>query len=85
MIKLNIEVGCLKNIKMIRVINDYTQLKVQMETGIPQSIISKYETGELTPTTDNLINLAKYYNTSLDFLMDLTDEKKPYAPKSDKQ
>ena len=56
-----------------------------METGIPQSIISKYETGELTPTTDNLIILAKYYNTSLDFLMDLTDEKKPYAPKSDKQ
>ncbi len=74
----------MKNIKMIRVINDYTQLKVQMETGIPQSIISKYETGELTPTTDNLIILAKYYNTSLDFLMDLTDEKKPYAPKSDK-
>ena len=85
MIKLNIEVGHLKNIKMIRVINDYTQLKVQMETGIPQSIISKYETGELTPTTDNLIILARFYNTSLDFLMDLTDEQKPYAPKSGKQ
>lgn len=68
----------MKNIKLIRVINDYTQLKVQMETGIPQSMISKYETGELMPTAENLIILAKFYNTSLDFLMDLTDEQKPY-------
>ena len=71
----------MKNIKLIRVINDYTQLKVQMETGIPQSIISKYETGELMPTAENLIILAKFYNTSVDFLMDLTDEKKPYPTK----
>ncbi|MBQ2973162.1 MAG: helix-turn-helix transcriptional regulator [Clostridia bacterium] len=71
----------MKNIKLIRVINDYTQIKVQMETGIPQSMISKYETGELMPTTENLIILAKFYNTSLDFLMDLTDEQKPYSSK----
>ena len=71
----------MKNIKLIRVINDYTQLKVQMETGIPQSMISKYETGELMPTAENLVILAKFYNTSLDFLMDLTDEQKPYPPK----
>ncbi len=72
----------MKNIKLIRVINDYTQLKVQMETGIPQSMISKYETGELMPTSENLIILANFYNTSLDFLMDLTDEQKPYPPKN---
>lgn len=72
----------MKNIKLIRVINDYTQIKVQMDTGIPQSMISKYETGELMPTTENLIILAKYYNTSLDYLMDLTDEQKPYPNKT---
>lgn len=71
----------MKNIKLIRVINDYTQLKVQMETGIPQSMISKYETGELMPTAENLVILARFYNTSLDFLMDITDEQKPYPPK----
>ncbi len=71
----------MKNIKLIRVINDYTQIKVQMETGIPQSIISKYETGELLPTTENLMILANFYNTSLDYLLDLTDEKAPYPPK----
>ena len=71
----------MKNIKLIRVIKDYTQLKVQMDTGISQSTLSKYETGETIPTTDNLILLAQYYKTSLDFLMDLTDERKPYPPK----
>lgn len=76
------EVDNLKNIKLIRVINDYTQLKVQMETGIPQSMISKYESGELMPTAENLVILAKFYGTSLDYLMDLTDESKPYPPKS---
>ena len=72
----------MKNIKLIRVINDYTQLKVQMETGIPQSMISKYESGELMPTAENLIILAKFYNTSIDFLLDLTDEQKPYPSTS---
>lgn len=71
----------MKNIKLIRVTKDYTQLKVQMDTGISQSTLSKYETGELLPTTDNLMILAQYYKTSMDYLMDMTDEQKPYPPK----
>lgn len=71
----------MKNIKLIRVVKDYTQIKVQMDTGISQSTLSKYECGELIPTTENLLILAKYYNTSLDYLMDLTDELKPYPQK----
>ena len=71
----------MNNIKMIRVTRDYTQVKVQMDTGISQSMLSKYESGDVLPTTENLIILAKYYNTSLDYLMDLTDETKPYPPK----
>lgn len=71
----------MKNIKLIRVTKDYTQLKVQMETGISQSVLSKYEHGDLMPTADNLIILAKFYNTSVDFLLDLTDETKPYPTK----
>lgn len=71
----------MKNLKLIRVTKDYTQLKVQMETGISQSTLSKYESGELMPTSENLMILAKFYNTSIDFLMDLTDEQKPYPRK----
>ena len=71
----------MKNIKLIRVINDYTQLKVQMDTGISQSTLSKYENGDALPTVENLMILAAYYKTSLDYLMDRTDEKTPYPAK----
>lgn len=52
-----------------------------MDTGISQSTLSKYESGNAVPTIDNLLILANYYKTSLDFLMDLTDERKPYPSK----
>jgi transcriptional regulator with XRE-family HTH domain len=52
-----------------------------METGIDKGVISKYETGEYMPTTQNLMILAKYFNTSLDYLMDLTDVREPYPRK----
>ncbi len=71
----------MKNLKLIRVTHDYTQLMVQMRTGISQSVLSKYECGELLPTSENLVILAKFYGTSVDFLLDLTDEQKPYPHK----
>ncbi len=54
-----------------------------METGISQSTLSKYESGELLPTAENLIILADYFNTSTDYLLDRTSEKKPYPKKTD--
>ena len=71
----------MKNIKLIRVMKDYTQLKVQMDTGISQSTLSKYERGDMLPTVENLLVLAKYYKVSTDFLLDLTDEQEPRSPK----
>ena len=75
----------MRNIKLIRVTKDYTQLKVQMDTGISQSTLSKYESGDVLPTAENLLILAAYYKTSVDFLMDLTDERKPYPPKREEK
>ena len=66
----------MKNMKFIRVSSDITQLKVQMDTGISQSTISKYETGESVPTVENLMLLADYYKVSLDYLMDRTKDPK---------
>ncbi len=74
----------MKNIKLIRVVKDYTQIKVFVDTGISQSTLSKYENGDLLPTAENLLTLAEYYGTSVDFLLDLTDIKEPY-PKKAKQ
>jgi len=71
----------MKNLKLIRVMHDFTQLRVHIDTGISQSMLSKYENSDVIPTGENLLLLAKYYNTSVDFLLDLTDEIKPYPPK----
>ena len=71
----------MKNLKRIRILREYTQMRLQMETGISQSTLSKYETGEAAPTVENLLLLARFYHTSLDYLMDLTDEASPYPPK----
>ena len=71
----------MKNIKLLRITRELTQLNVQMATGIDQSILSKYERGEYLPTTENLLILAEFYHTSLDYLMDLTSVKEPYPKK----
>lgn len=71
----------MKNIKLLRVTRDLTQIQVQMETGIDQSILSKYETSDVLPTTQNLLILAQFYKTSLDYLLDLTDVPEPYPQK----
>ena len=71
----------MKNIKLLRVTKDMSQLKLQMDTGIDRASISQYERGAAIPTTENLMILAKYFSTSMDFLMDLTDERKPYPSK----
>jgi transcriptional regulator with XRE-family HTH domain len=51
-----------------------------MKTGIDKGVLSKYETGEYIPTPPNLIILADFYKTSLDYLMDRTDVREPYPP-----
>ncbi len=43
------------------------------------TIYSSYEIGKLSLTSDVLVKLAKYYNTSTDYLLGLTDESKPYS------
>lgn len=66
------------NLKAIRKKLGCTQVYVQMQTGIEQSLISKYENGERTPPTETLMLLADFYNTSMDYLMGRTDEERPY-------
>jgi transcriptional regulator, XRE family len=70
----------LENLKKIRKENNLTQLALQLKTGIDQAMLSKYETGERIPTVENFCILANYFGTSLDFMMDRTEERTPYAP-----
>lgn len=47
----------------------YTQISVQMQTGIEQALLSKFETGERIPPTETLIRLADFYNVSIDYIL----------------
>ena len=61
----------------------FTQVKIQMMTGIDQSDYSKIESGRRYFTFEQCRKLAIALDTSMDYLAGLTDEKKPY-PKSQK-
>lgn len=76
-----IEVIDLSRLKELRKERGYTQVKMQMLTGIDQSDYSKIESGKRYYTFEQCKRIAQALNTSMDYLAGLTDEKKPY-PKS---
>lgn len=61
------------NLKFLRKSRGYTQIAVQMKTGIEQALLSKYETGERIPPTETLLRLADFYGVSIDFILCRTD------------
>ena len=65
-------------IRDIREDNDKTQKELAKELDCTQQTYSRYEKEEITIDIFRLIQLAKYYNTSIDYLVGLTDEQKPY-------
>lgn len=62
-------------IKQIRQEIGLTQSYVSAQTGINQSKLSKYETGELEPSLEQLGTLAEFYNVSIDYLLGNTPQK----------
>ncbi len=57
------------NLKKLRKDRKLTQIAVQMQTGIEQALISKFESGERIPPTETLIVLADFYNVSIDYIL----------------
>lgn len=60
-------------LKKLRKERGYTQIGVQMRTGIEQALLSKFENGERIPPTDTLLRLAEFYNVSLDYILCRTE------------
>ena len=65
-------------LKELRKERGYTQVKMQILTGIDQSDYSKIESGKRYYTFEQCKRIAQALNTSMDYLAGLTDEKKPY-------
>jgi len=60
---------------------DYTQQYIGKILGIDQRVYSTYETGKRQIPVNYLIKLAVLYNTSLDYLVGLTNDPVPYERK----
>lgn len=68
----------MSRLKELRKEKGYTQVKMQMLTGIDQSDYSKLESGKRYFTFEQCRKLAIALDTSMDYLAGITDEKKPY-------
>lgn len=62
-------------LKELRKEKGLSQIAVQMQTGIEQALISKYENGERVPPTETLMQLDDFYGVSMDYIMGRTDRK----------
>ena len=60
-------------LKDLRQDRDLTQKQIAAEIGMSQTGYSKYETGENDIPTAILIQLARFYQTSIDYLLEETD------------
>jgi len=61
------------NLLKLRKERNLTQLALQMQTGIEQALLSKFERGERIPPTETLVVLADFYGVSIDYILCRTD------------
>lgn len=73
-----------QKIRDLREDKDLTQTQIAKILNCSQRIYSNYERGEVDIPTQVLIKLVEFHGTSVDFLLGLTDEKRPYPRKRDK-
>lgn len=68
----------MSRLKDLRKERGYTQIKMQMLTGIDQSDYSKIETGKRNMSFEQCRRIALALETSMDYLAGLTDQDTPY-------
>ena len=73
-----------RRLRELREDRDLTQSQISKILNMSQTGYSKYETGENDVPTKILIELAKYYNVSVDYILELTDDIKSYKKKTNK-
>ena len=64
-----------RRIKDLREDNDKYQKEITELLGISQQYYSEYENGKRTIPIQHLITLAKFYGTTIDYIVGLSDKK----------
>ena len=71
----------MSRLKKLRKERGFSQIKMQMLTGIDQSDYSKIETGKRSMSFEQCRRVALALETSMDYLAGLTDDPRPYPRK----
>jgi len=66
-------------LKELRKSQNLSQSNVAKKLKVSPSIVSAYETGERTPSTENLLALSYLYNCSTDYLLGKSKDKPPIS------
>lgn len=70
----------MKRFKQLREARGFSQQKVAIDLNVSQATISKYERGEAEPDIGMICTIAKYFDVSADYLLELSDDKHSIAP-----
>lgn len=71
-------------IRNLREDADLTQAEIGEQINVPQRTYAYYERGERMIPPQVLIALAEFHQVSVDYLLGLTDQKKPYPRRTAK-
>ena len=74
----------LQRLKDLREDRDISQKRMAEMLHIAQTTYSDYELGKINIPLDTLKKLAIFFDTSTDYLLDLTDDPHPYPRKAKK-
>lgn len=69
----------ISRLKEIREDRDFKQIEIAELLKVTQAQYCRYELGINTLPIEKLNKLANFYNTSTDYLLYRTDERKPYS------
>ena len=68
-----------QRLRNLREDRDLNQTAVAAVLHVSQTTYSRYESGALDIPSGALIALARFYGTSVDYLLGLTDDPAPYC------
>lgn len=72
-------------IRDLREDKDLTQAEIAKILNCNRNTYTQYETGKRQIPLQVLVKLSRFYNTSIDYLIEETDEIKPYPKKNIEQ
>lgn len=81
---MKMEIFKFGRIRDLRMDRGLTQAEVAKQLSIRQNTYCQYETGIVNYPLDAVVQLAEFYQVSVDYLVGLTDEKKPYPRRKKK-